>query len=87
MIIRSGGKVVAEANLFQDQTIPVTGPLGTSIIAIKNHRARVEADPSPRQYCVKQGWLSNIGEAAICLPNQISVEIGGAKKLYDSLSY
>lgn len=87
VIIRSGGKIVAEASLFKDQTIPVTGPLGTSMIAIRNHRARVEADPSPRQYCVKQGWLSRSGEAAICLPNQVSVEIGGAKKMYDSLNY
>lgn len=87
VIIRSGGKIVAEASLFKDQTIPVMGPLGTSMIAIRNHRARVETDPSPRQYCVKQGWLSRSGEAAICLPNQVSIEISGAKKLYDSLSY
>ena len=87
VIIRSGGKIVAEASLFKDQTIPVLGPLGTSTIAIRNHRARVEADPSPRQYCVKQGWLSRSGEAAICLPNQVSVEISGATKIYDSLNY
>lgn len=87
VIIRSGGKIIAEANLFQEQTIRVNGPLGTSIIAIQNHRARVASDPSPRQYCVKQGWLSRSGESAICLPNQVSVEISGAKKLYDSLTY
>ena len=87
VIIRSGGKIIAEANLLQEQTIHVNGPLGTSIIAIQNHRARVASDPSPRQYCVKQGWLSRSGESAICLPNQVSVEISGANKLYDSLTY
>ena len=87
VIIRSGGKIVAEASLFQDKTFSVAGPLGTSIIAIQNHRARIAADPSPRQYCVKQGWLSRSGEAAICLPNQVSLEISGTKKLYDSLNY
>ena len=87
VIIRSGGTVVAETSLLQDHTYSIKGPLGTSLITIQNHHARVAADPSPRQYCVKQGWLSHPGEAAICLPNQVSVEITGSKKLYDSLNY
>ncbi len=87
VVIRGGGKIVAEASLLTDQTIPVHGPLGTSIIAIHDRRVRVASDPSPRQYCVKQGWLSRSGEAAICLPNQVSVEILGATKAYDSLNY
>ena len=87
VIIRSGGTIVAETSLLQDQTYNIKGPLGTSLITVRNHRARVAADPSPRQYCVKQGWLSHPGEAAICLPNQVSIEIAGSKKLYDSLNY
>jgi hypothetical protein len=87
VIVRSGGSVIAEASLLEDRTIPVKGPLGVSTIMIHDHRVRVASDPSPRQYCVKQGWLSRAGEAAICLPNQVSVEISGAKKIYDSLNY
>ena len=87
VIVRAGGKVVAEASLFKDQAFPVQGPLGTSLIKIQNRRVRVASDPSPRQYCVKQGWLTHAGEVAICLPNQVSVEVAGAKKLYDSLNY
>ncbi|HNI72069.1 MAG TPA: NusG domain II-containing protein, partial [Accumulibacter sp.] len=45
------------------------------------------ADPGPRQYCVRQGWLSRAGEIAICAANQISIEIRGAKQPYDSLAY
>ena len=87
VIIRSGGTVVAEASLLHDQTYNIQGPLGISLITVHDHRARVAADPSPRQYCVKQGWLSRPGEAAICLPNQVSLEIAGAKKPYDSINY
>ncbi|TSA42114.1 MAG: hypothetical protein D4R58_00600 [Betaproteobacteria bacterium] len=86
-IVRSGGKVVGEFPLAQDRIIPVPGPLGVSLIAIHQRRARVAQDPSPRQYCVKQGWLARQGEMAVCLPNQVSVELAGAKKLYDTLSY
>ena len=86
-VVRSGGKIVAEFSLSENRSYLAHGPLGTSRIEIHNRRARVAEDPSPRQYCVKQGWLSQAGEAALCLPNQISLELTGAKKLYDSLSY
>jgi hypothetical protein len=86
-IIRSGGKIFREVPLSRDQQIEVPGPLGTSIITIEKHRARISSDPSPRQYCVRQGWLQQSGEVAICLPNEVSVELTGSRKKYDSLNY
>lgn len=86
-IIRSGGKIFLEAPLSRDQQIEVPGPLGTSTVSIRDHRARIERDPSPRQYCVRQGWLARAGEIAVCLPNQVSVELAGSARRYDSLSY
>lgn len=86
-IIRSGGKVFSVVPLSRNQLISVPGPLGTSQIAIHNLQARITSDPSPRQYCVRQGWLKQAGEIAICLPNQVSVELSGKRKNYDSLNY
>ena len=86
-VIRSGGKVFREVPLSRDQRIEVPGPLGVSVIAIEKRRARIVSDPSPRQYCVRQGWLQQSGEIAICLPNQVSVELTGSTKKYDSLNY
>ena len=86
-IIRQGGKIFSEVPLSRNQTISVSGPLGISQITIFNQQARVAADPSPRQYCVRQGWLKQAGETAICLPNQVSVELSGGSKRYDSLNY
>ena len=73
--------------LSRDQQIEVPGPLGTSVIAIRQRKARIVSDPSPRQYCVRQGWLQQAGEIALCLPNQVSVELAGSTKKYDSLNY
>lgn len=87
LIIRSGGKVVAEADLTRNRDFEIDGPLGTTVVSVENRRVRIAKDPSPRQYCVKQGWLSHAGETALCLPNQVSVELAGAVKRYDSLSY
>lgn len=86
-VIRSGGKVFRVVPLSSDQQIAVPGPLGTSIITIEKRRARISSDPSPRQYCVRQGWLKQAGEIALCLPNQVSVELTGRRKKYDSLNY
>jgi len=87
VLIRSGGKVLLEAPLSRDRRIEVPGPLGTSIVTIEKGRARISSDPSPRQYCVRQGWLERSGEIAICLPNEVSIELTGGKKKYDSLNY
>ena len=86
-IIRSGGNIFREVPLSRDQQIEVPGPLGISVISIQGRRARIVSDPSPRQYCVRQGWLQQAGEIAICLPNQVSVELTGSVKKYDSLNY
>jgi len=86
-IIRSGGKIFLEVPLSRDRQIEVPGPLGTSIITIEKRKARITSDPSPRQYCVRQGWLQQAGEIAICLPNEVSVELTGGAKKYDSLNY
>lgn len=86
-LIRSGGKVFKEVPLSRDQQIEVPGPLGTSVITIEKRRARISSDPSPRQYCVRQGWLEQAGEIAVCLPNEVSVELTGGAKKYDSLNY
>ncbi len=86
-IIRSGGKIFRELPLSRNIELEVPGPLGSSRISIHNRQARISADPSPRQYCVRQGWLRQAGETAICLPNQVSLELSGRGKNYDSLSY
>lgn len=86
-VIRAAGRVVKIVPLTYAQTLSVDGPLGITQIAIEPGRARVVADPSPRQLCVKQGWLTHSGQAALCLPNQVSLEIRGRTAAYDTLGY
>ena len=86
-VIKRGGALFAELDLSRNRQIEVPGPLGMTTIAVDKRRVRVVADPGPRQYCVRQGWLARPGEIAICAPNQISVQVQGRKEAYDSLSY
>ncbi|MFN3545272.1 MAG: NusG domain II-containing protein [Thiobacillus sp.] len=86
-VIRAGGEVVETVPLSHARTVAVAGPLGTTRIEIEPGRARVAADPSPRQLCVKQGWLTQSGQAALCLPNEVSLEIRGQRAPHDTLGY
>lgn len=86
-VIRAGGAIVETVALNHTRSLGVAGPLGTTRIEIEPGRARVAADPSPRQLCVKQGWLTQSGQAALCLPNQVSLEIRGHTSTHDTLGY
>lgn len=84
VIIKQAGRVFLETSLRLNRIVDVPGPLGVTRVEIRDGRARVLADPSPRQLCVRQGWIGP-GSAALCLPNRVSVERGGVD--YDSLNY
>ncbi|HJU49287.1 MAG TPA: NusG domain II-containing protein [Pseudogulbenkiania sp.] len=85
--IRAGGQRVASLSLLHNRLVPVPGPLGVTLVEIAGGRARIKQDPSPRQYCVHQGWLSRSGQVAICLPNATSIELTGPDQPYDSLNF
>ena len=86
-VIRAHGAVVETLPLNRDRVLNVAGKLGPARVEVHAGRVRVASDPSPRQLCVRQGWLSRAGEAALCLPNQVSIEIQGAGRRHDTLAY
>ena len=85
--IRQGDNIYATLSLDQERTLDIHGPLGNSRIVIHQGQVRFERSPCPNQYCVHQGWLKRAGQVAICLPNQVSLELLGGEKTYDSLNY
>tara|TARA_B110000908_G_scaffold130616_1_gene153598 strand:+ start:3624 stop:4001 length:378 start_codon:yes stop_codon:yes gene_type:complete len=87
LMIRQGNKVVGTYDLNQNRELHLHGPLGESHISIVQGKVRFKQSPCTNQYCVHQGWLKLAGQVAICLPNQISLQLIGEKKSYDSLNY
>jgi hypothetical protein len=86
-VVKRDGTVVAELPLTVPRRLDVAGPLGTTVIEVAPGRARVAADPGPRQYCVLQGWLTRPHSIAICAPNHVSLQLSGREGNYDSLNY
>ncbi len=87
VVVRSNGAIVAELGLNSSRRLEVPGPLGTTVIEVEPGRARVLSDPGPRQYCVRQGWLTRANAVAICAPNHVSLMLVGREAAYDSLNY
>lgn len=85
--IRLGDRIYATYSLNQQREIHINGKLGDATISIALGKARFSKSPCHSQYCVHQGWLTHAGQVAICLPNQISLELLGETKPYDSLNY
>lgn len=86
-VVKLDGAVVQELPLNQSRRIEVQGPIGTTVIDVEPGRARVFSDPGPRQYCVRQGWLTQANAIAICAPNHVSLALVGKGASYDSLNY
>ena len=85
--IRLQNSVYGEFSLNQNKQLQIQGKLGVTLIQIQNGQARFVQSPCNNQYCVHQGWLKTAGQASICLPNQISLELLDGNKTYDSLNY
>lgn len=85
--IRVGKHAPTTESLVVDRTINVPGPLGDSVIEIKNQRARFRASPCSRKVCVHSGWLETAGALAACLPNRISIRLLGQRLPFDAINF
>ena len=85
--IRIADTIYGTYSLNQQREIRIQGPLGPATISIMHGKARFSQAPCHNQYCVHQGWLSRSGQAAICLPNQLSLVLLGETPHFDSLNY
>lgn len=85
--IRLGDKIVGTYDLNQVRELKFNGPIGVSTISIHEGKVRFKQSPCHNQYCVHQGWLNHAGQVAICIPNQISIQLLGKQNSYDSLNY
>ena len=71
--------------LDEDRAVTVTGPLGISVVEIKNGKAHIKESPCPRKLCVHQGWKDK--GSIICLPNKVIVTIGSNEQHPEDSKY
>lgn len=54
--------------------------LGGVDIQVEKMKVRVTSSNSPLKICVKQGWISNVGDTIIGIPDRLLIKIVGDKK-------
>lgn len=69
-------KIMFDSKLV-GKTIPVESQFGYNLIEIGDEQVRVIEASCPDEIDVKQGYISNVGETIICLPNRMVIEIKG----------
>jgi len=73
--------------LSTNQQLSIEGPLGVSLVEIKDGQIRFLDSPCRGKQCVHAGWLKESGEFAACLPNRVSITVSGKDALYDSINF
>jgi len=63
-----------------NEEIVVSGPIGDTIVRLKDGRAWVESSPCENQTCVASGTIFKQGQWASCLPNHVLVIIHGSEE-------
>jgi hypothetical protein len=81
------GRPWARLSLFQNQDLYVPGELGISHIQVQEGRVRFVDSPCTGRQCIQQGWLSEGGESAACLPNKVSLIIPADDARFDTLNF
>ncbi len=65
----------------------VSGPLGETVIEIRDGRARVLQSPCLRKLCIRAGWLEDAGDVTVCVPNRVSVALLGSDPRFDAINF
>ncbi len=72
-------KIIYDKSII-GKTIAIETEYGYNLIEIGDEEVRVIEASCPDKIDVKQGYITNIGETIVCLPNRLVVEIKGREK-------
>jgi hypothetical protein len=65
--------------LSADRTFRVAGPLGDTVVEIRDKALRITDSPCPNKTCIAAGAISKPGQWVACLPNQVIARIEGGR--------
>ena len=85
--IETDGTLFQSVSLFENRTIAAPGPLGKTLVEIRDGQAHVVASPCANKLCVNAGSIALTGHIIACIPNKVVVRItGGPPAAYDAIT-
>ncbi|OHB28652.1 MAG: hypothetical protein A2X84_06280 [Desulfuromonadaceae bacterium GWC2_58_13] len=77
VVVEQRGRVIFSAPLAVDRTTTLTGPLGDTLLEIRDRQACITSSPCPHKVCIGMGRIAHRGELLACVPNELLVRIEG----------
>lgn len=59
--------------LDKDRTLSFTGPLGETVVSVKDGKATIVSSPCETKDCTRMGPVTENGGFAACLPNKVMI--------------
>jgi len=74
--------------LGTDRTVTVSGPLGDTVVEVRDGQARVLSSPCAEKLCVRSGAIARPGQWIACLPNRVFLDVRGrSRRSADAVSF
>ena len=80
------GALIQELALGQDARVPVETSWGCNVVVIQDGEVWIASSDCPGQECVAQGPIRQAGQALICLPHRLSVQLTGQESGVDIIA-
>jgi len=85
--IETDGNLYEAVSLHTEQQFAVPGPLGKTLVVVRDGEVHVADSPCPAKICVKTGKISHTGQIIVCIPNKVVVRVTGEEDLeYDAIT-
>jgi len=75
--IESMGEPYGVVEMNRRKTVTVPGALGDSVSEIDENGARFINTAGADKTCIEQGYISDAGEMAVCVPNRVLIRVLG----------
>jgi hypothetical protein len=88
-VIKYGSHVIKRVDLNKadsPQRIEISKEY-KQVVLIEKGRIRFEESECPDKICVNTGWLSHMGQTAVCVPNRTIIIIEGEPEELDGVTY
>lgn len=79
-VVESADGSIRRLDLSTDQKVPVPGPLGETVVEVRDGRIRVRSSPCPHKICVQMGFRDRDGDVIACVPNRVVVHVVGMER-------
>lgn len=75
-VVSLDGEDILVLDLSGEDQVLSLEPWGVAMeVEVRDHAVRVRSSDCPDQICVRQGWLRQSPQSAVCLPNRVSVVV------------